>query len=62
MSEPAIQPLQPTNSVKVYDSPTNKEKADATDLQDNNPRLAEGPKSKDAVSFYKSKGILSPTN
>ena len=54
--------LQPTNSVKVYDSPTNKEKADATDLQDNNPRLAEGPKSKDAVSFYKSKGILSPTN
>ena len=62
MSEPAIQPLQPTNTVKVYDSPTNKEKADATDLQDNNPRLAEGPRSKDAVSFYTSKGILSPTN
>jgi len=62
MSEPAIQPLQPTNTVKVYDSPTNKEKADATDLHDNNPRLDEGPRSKDAISFYTSKGILSPTN
>ena len=58
----AVPPLQPTNAVKVYDSPTNKEKADATDLQDNNPRLAEGPRSKDAVSFYTNKGILSPTN
>jgi hypothetical protein len=58
----AVQPLQPTNAVKVYDSPANKEKADATDLHDNNPRLAEGPKAKDAVSFYTNKGILSPTN
>jgi hypothetical protein len=61
MGESALPPLQPTNTVKVYDSPTNKEKADATDLQDNNPRLAEGPRSKDAVSFYTNKGILSPT-
>ena len=58
----AVPPLQPTNAVKVYDSPANKENADATDLQDNNPRLAEGPKAKDAVSFYTNKGILSPTN
>lgn len=58
----AVPPLQPTNAVKVYDSPANKEKADATDLHDNNPRLAEGPKAKDAVSFYTNKGILSPTN
>ena len=62
MHESALQPLQPTNTVKVYDEPANKEKADATDLQDNNPRLAEGPRSKDAVSFYTSKGILSPTH
>jgi hypothetical protein len=60
--ESAVPPLQPTNTVKVYDSPTNKEKADATDLHDNNPRLAEGPKAKDAVSFYTNKGILSATN
>jgi hypothetical protein len=59
---PSVPPLQPTNAVKVYDSPTNKEKADATDLQDNNPRLAEGPKAKDAVSFYTNKGILSATH
>lgn len=58
----SVAALQPTNTVKVYDEPANKEKADATDLQDNNPRLAEGPKSKDAVSFYTSKGILSPTH
>ena len=58
----AVPPLQPTNAVKVYDSPANKENADATDLQDNNPRLAEGPKAKDALSFYTNKGILSPTN
>jgi hypothetical protein len=58
----AVPPLLPTNPVKVYDSPANKEKADATDLHDNNPRLAEGPKAKDAVSFYTNKGILSPTN
>lgn len=62
MHESALPPLQPTNTVKVYDEPANKEKADATDLQDNNPRLAEGPRSKDAVSFYTSKGILSPTH
>ena len=55
----SVPPLQPTNTVKVYDEPANKEKADATDLHDNNPRLAEGPKSKDAVSFYTNKGILS---
>ena len=61
MNESAL-PLQPTNTVKVYDEPANKENADATDLQDNNPRLAEGPRSKDAVSFYTSKGILSPTH
>jgi hypothetical protein len=48
--------------VKVYDSPANKEKADATDLHDNNPRLAEGPKAKDAISFYTNKGIISVTN
>ena len=58
----AVPPLQPTNAVKVYDSPANKEKADATDLHDNNPRLAEGPKAKDAVSFYTNKGILSATH
>jgi hypothetical protein len=58
-SASAVPPLQPTNTVKVYDEPANKEKADATDLHDNNPRLAEGPKSKDAVSFYTNKGILS---
>jgi hypothetical protein len=58
----AVPPLLPTNAVKVYDSPANKEKADATDLHDNNPRLAEGPKAKDAVSFYTNKGILSPTH
>jgi hypothetical protein len=62
IDESALQPLQPTNTVKVYDVPANKEKADATDLLDNNPRLAEGPRSKDAVSFYTSKGILSPTH
>ena len=61
MHESAL-PLQPTNTVKVYHEPANKEKADATDLQDNNPRLAEGPRSKDAVSFYTTKGILSATN
>lgn len=60
--ESAVPPLQPTNAVKVYDSPTNKEKADATDLHDSNPRLAEGPKAKDAVSFYTNKGILSATH
>jgi hypothetical protein len=60
-SASAVPPLQPTNTVKVYDEPANKEKADATDLHDNNPRLAEGPKSKDAVSFYTNKGILSPS-
>jgi len=59
---PSVPPLQPTNAVKVYDSPTNKEKADATDLHDSNPRLAEGPKAKDAVSFYTNKGILSATH
>ena len=59
---PRVPPLQPTNAVKVYDSPTNKEKADATDLHDSNPRLAEGPKAKDAVSFYTNKGILSATH
>jgi hypothetical protein len=58
----AVPPLQPTNAVKVYDSPANKEKADATDLQDSNPRLAEGPKAKDAISFYTNKGIISVTN
>ena len=58
----AVPPLQPTNAVKVYDSPANKEKADATDLHDNNPRLAEGPKAKDAISFYTNKGIISVTN
>ena len=58
----AVLPLQPTNAVKVYDSPANKEKADATDLQDSNPRLAEGPKAKDAISFYTNKGIISVTN
>jgi hypothetical protein len=57
-----VPPLQPTNAVKVYDSPTNKEKADATDLHDSNPRLVEGPKAKDAVSFYTNKGILSATH
>ena len=57
-----VSPLQPTNAVKVYDSPANKEKADATDLHDSNPRLAEGPKAKDAVSFYTNKGILSATH
>ena len=59
---PSVPPLQPTNAVKVYDSPANKEKADATDLHDSNPRLAEGPKAKDAVSFYTNKGILSATH
>jgi len=51
-------PMKPDNSKVAYDSPENQEKADASDLRDNLPHLAEGPRAADAPSFYRSKGLL----
>lgn len=41
----------------VFDAPFNREKADASDLEDNIPDLEEGPRGKDAVAFYSAKGF-----
>ena len=41
----------------VFDEPYNREKADASDLEDNIPDLEEGPRAKDAVAFYSGKGF-----
>ena len=41
----------------VFDAPFNREKADASDLEDNIPDLEEGPRAKDAVAFYSAKGF-----
>jgi len=57
LTEPTL-PMKPDNSKIAYDSPENQEKADASDLRDNLPHLAEGPRSADAPAFYTSKGLL----
>lgn len=52
--------VAPTNTVathSVFDAVFNREKADASDLQDNIPDLEEGPRGKDAVAFYSAKGF-----
>jgi hypothetical protein len=41
----------------VFDQHYNREKADASDLEDNIPDLEEGPRAKDAVAFYSAKGF-----
>ena len=51
-------PMKPDNSKVAYDSPENQEKADASDLHDNIPKLAEGPRAADGPAFYTSKGLL----
>ena len=43
--------------LSVFDAPFNREKADASDLEDNIPDLEEGPRGKDAVAFYSAKGF-----
>ena len=50
--------MTPNNKVVAFDSPSSNEKADATDLEDNNPRLKEVPQNSAAPGFFSSKGLV----
>jgi hypothetical protein len=49
--------IPPENKSVVFDSPGRIEKADASDLHDNNPRLKEVPENSAAPGFFSSKGL-----
>ena len=53
----ALAPINKPIAFSVFDAPFNREKADASDLEDNIPYLEEGPRANDAVAFYIAKGF-----
>jgi hypothetical protein len=52
-----LAPINKPTAFSVFDEPYKREKADASDLEDNIPDLEEGPRAKDAVAFYSAKGF-----